>query len=111
MARALTEALFDPFLMAYKLIKFKNSGFYWINIICLVIMVFFSLIFNEFLILYCCGLEYNTHIEIAIRSNPLRKESNSGLTETVVDNGYLIELSKTENWENEINDNYQIKIL
>ena len=104
MARALTEAIFDPFQMAYKLRKFKNSAFYWINIICLMIMVFFSLVFNEFLILYCYGLEYNTHIEIAIRSNPLRKESNSGLSETTDDGGYLTELPKTENYENGINE-------
>jgi hypothetical protein len=98
MARALTEALFDPFQMAYKLRQFKNSAFYWINIICLMIMVFFSLIFNEFLILYCCGLEYNTHIEITKRSDPLKRQSD--MSET--DDGYLTELPKNDKFEKEI---------
>jgi hypothetical protein len=98
MARALTEALFDPFQMAYKLRQFKNSAFYWINIICLLIMVFFSLVFNEFLILYCCGLEYNTHIEITKRSDPLKRQSD--MSET--DDGYLTELPKNDKYESEI---------
>lgn len=69
MARALTEAIFDPFQIAYKLRDHFKTVFYWVNVVCLVIMVFSSLVYNEFIILYCCGLEYNTHIEIRNRGN------------------------------------------
>jgi succinate dehydrogenase hydrophobic anchor subunit len=66
--RALTEAIFDPFLIGSSLFEYKNTSFYWINMVCLVIMVFASLVFTEFIVLYCCGLEYYTHIEITRRA-------------------------------------------
>jgi hypothetical protein len=66
--RALTEAIFDPFLIGSSLFDYKNTSFYWINMVCLVIMVFASLVFTEFIVLYCCGLEFYTHIEISRRA-------------------------------------------
>ena len=68
MVRAITEAIFDPILVGYKLFEYKDKFFYWINMICLILMVFASLIFTEFIVLYCFGLEYSTHIEIYERS-------------------------------------------
>ena len=68
MVRALTEAIFDPILIGYKLFEYKDKFFYWINMICLILMVFASLVFTEFIVLYCFGLEYSTHIEIYERS-------------------------------------------
>ena len=67
MVRALTEAIFDPFLFSYKLKEKWKEAFYWINLSCLVLMVFSSLVFTEFIILYCCNLELNTHLEITKR--------------------------------------------
>ena len=66
--RALTEAIFDPILIGLKLANYKKSSFFWINMVCLILMVFASLIFTEFIVLYCCGLEYYTHIEIIRRA-------------------------------------------
>jgi len=66
--RALTEAIFDPILIGIELSDYKYTSFYWINMICLAIMVFASLVFTEFIVLYCFGLEYYTHIEISRRA-------------------------------------------
>ena len=66
--RALTEAIFDPILIGLKLANYKKTSFYWINMACLILMVLASLIFTEFIVLYCCGLEYYTHIEISRRA-------------------------------------------
>ena len=68
MVRALTEAIFDPVLIGIQLSDYKNTSFYWINMVCLIIMVIASLIFTEFIVLYCFGLEYYTHIEISRRA-------------------------------------------
>ena len=47
----------------------KRNVFYLIfNIILAIIVLFFGAVYNEFLILYCCGLEFETHNEISKRS-------------------------------------------
>ena len=72
MTRALAESIIDPFVFIYDSFKGKNkdvSMFYRIIIlIFLLIASFLSLIYNDFIILYCCGLEYNTHLEIQKRT-------------------------------------------
>lgn len=76
---------------------------------------FFSLVFNEFLILYFCNLEYNTHAEIAIRSlikgNILGDDDDNEIERKIsFDEGYEIELQKkkesikTDDIEDTIND-------
>ena len=63
---ALAESIKDPFLNIMQLIKTKDpkNPFLWFSLIVSVITVFFSLVYNEFLILKCCNLGYNTHVEI-----------------------------------------------
>ena len=73
MTRALAESIIDPFVCIYKLIVYnrinKNGLLYYILIlISLFIISFLSLVYNDFIVLYCCGLEYNTHFEIDKRS-------------------------------------------
>ena len=76
MGRALFELLLDPFTVIYKLLidekikdRIKDFWIYFGIIISLLfIMSFFSLVYNEFIILYCCHLDYNTFIEIRERS-------------------------------------------
>ena len=80
MTRALAESIIDPFDFIYLFINRKknnnmknnnilNSIFYFIVIfIFLLITSFLSFVYNDFIILYCCGLEYNTHLEIQKRS-------------------------------------------
>ena len=88
MVRALTEAIFDPFLFGYKQREYWKEAFYWINISCLVLMVFSSLVFTEFIILYCCNLEYYTHLEITKRgriTNDTISENSSSFGEYILD--------------------------
>lgn len=61
---ALAESIKDPFLNIRKLIDNPKIPFLWFSLIVSVITVFFSLVYNEFLILKCCNLGYNTHVEI-----------------------------------------------
>ena len=74
MTRALAESIIDPFVFIY-LFKFKpnkedenNNYYYIIIIIALLIITFLSFVYNDFIVLYCCGLEYDTHLEIQKRA-------------------------------------------
>ena len=73
MTRALAESILDPIAFICKLVVYnrfnKNLLLYYILIfISLFIISFLSLVYNDFIVLYCCGLEYNTHLEINKRS-------------------------------------------
>ena len=46
----------------------KNYAYFFINLIIGLIISFFGLAFNEFIILYFCGLEKDTHLQIVKRS-------------------------------------------
>jgi len=88
MVRALTEAIFDPFSFGIKNRDKWKEAFYLINLSCLVFMVFASLVFTEFIILYCCNLEYYTHLEITKRgriSNDSVSEDSSYFGEYILD--------------------------
>ena len=74
MSRALFESTLDPFLFLYNSLTFKRKNDYegyWIYFsivfFCLSIIAFFSLVYNDFIILYCCGLELDTYKEITDR--------------------------------------------
>ena len=72
MTRALAESIIDPFDFIYLFI-FKpssnlNNYYYIIIIIALFIISFLSFVYNDFIVLYYCGLEYNTHLEIQKRA-------------------------------------------
>jgi hypothetical protein len=74
MTRALCESIFDPFLVMYYYLdsKYTKDLKYWVYfgiiLLCTIIMDLCSCIYNEFIILYCWGLDYNTHIEITKRA-------------------------------------------
>ena len=76
MTRALTECILDPILYSISTYGKENIWYYIINIICLIIMGFCSLVYNDFLVLYFCGLENNTHLEITKRSQLLSTVSS-----------------------------------
>ncbi len=48
--------------------KEKNYFYFFLNLILLVIFDICGLIFNEFLVINCCGLEYNTYNSIVVRA-------------------------------------------
>ena len=80
MTLSLFELLLDPFFVTYTLYierpnKFKNFiDFCLYSIIipfCLLIMSFFSLVYNDFIVLYCFGLQKNTYLEIKKRTKTI----------------------------------------
>ena len=83
MTRALCESIFDPFLVMYYYLdnKYNKDPKYWVYfgiiLLCTMIMDLCSCIYNEFIILYCWGLEYNTHIEITKRATCYESEIGS----------------------------------
>ena len=101
MTRALAETIIDPFIVFYfcfidgENIK-QNVWYIVINLICLVLIVFCSLVYNDFIILYCFGLEHNTYTEIRKRSefniDILGEEDNDNDNDS--DDGEKIELEK-----------------
>ena len=73
MSRALFESTLDPLLFLYNTLTAKNdkNPEYWLyfglTIFSLTVIAFFSLVYNDFIILYCCGLEQNTYNGITTR--------------------------------------------
>ena len=78
MARAFTDYFVTPIYILYYYF-FENDfdvegslkkGFYFgLNISLSLVISFCGLVFNEFLVLFCCGLERDTHDQISKRSN------------------------------------------
>ena len=82
MTRALAEIFLDPLIIMYTLYRdneindFSFWVFYVMSIFCLIIMTFCSCVYNDFIVLYCCGLEYNTYGEIIKRSYSIEITNN-----------------------------------
>jgi len=114
MTRALAESILDPFIILYYLILFiiDNTqpekekqkekeqkkfiyAYYILIIFCLIIIAFCSLVYNDFIVLYCWGMEENTYIEIKKRSysnlnNAILDENDSDSDEDDNDNDNAI---------------------
>ena len=90
MTRALAETVVDPLIILYDLFEgndaknIKWTYYLIINFFCLIIIVFCSLVYNDFIILYCFGLEENTYSEIRKRSiiREMNNLSDSSLDES-----------------------------
>ena len=83
MTRALAESILDPFYIIFGHItkKKKNLPYFIITLICSIAMVFCSCVYNEIFVLYCCGLEKNTHLEIEIQVKQNLELINEGKDE------------------------------
>ena len=76
MAKTLAVYILNPFMYIYYYTnekdfisgEEKNFFYFLINVILAVIISFFGCVYNEFLIIYCCRLDYETHCEIASRA-------------------------------------------
>ena len=72
MARSFAKYFLNPFFNIYYYLEeddFHNNILYFI--ICEIINIiidFFYYVYNEYIILYCCGLEHDTHDEIFERA-------------------------------------------
>ena len=76
MASTALEYFLNPFFFIinfakdsdFKINGVKNYAYFFINLIIGLIISFFGLAFNEFIILYFWGLDKNTHLQIVKRS-------------------------------------------
>ena len=75
MAKSIAIYILNPILLIYSYfyendfqIEGKSNIIYLIvNIILSIIIGFFGFVYNEFLVLFCCGLEFETHLVISKR--------------------------------------------
>ena len=65
----------------------RNYAYFIINLIINLIISFFSLVYNEFLILYICNLDKETHQQISNRS---------AMDENII---YLDDIDDDDNYE------------
>ena len=103
--KILADNFIDPLLIVYYFL-FKNDlhnfFFFIFNLILSIIMNFFGLVFNDFIILYCCNLEHETYYEISKRAYNIEKImplQNFEIRETI-DDEYEIsyERNKTQDF-------------
>ena len=84
MTRALAEIFLDPFICLYTLYRDNKQYdsnfwvFYGSNIFCLIIMTFCSCVYNDLIVLYCCGLEYDTYSEVTKRALTIDIDADYG---------------------------------
>ena len=77
MTRALFDNILGIFYFIYNSIKEDskekkiNTYYFWINIVLQLVIVFFNLIYNEFLVLYICDMNINTYFEISNRGKEI----------------------------------------
>ena len=85
MARSLIKYLMNPFFnifFFYNKIEFNNNYIYFILFEFISLIVdFFGCIYNEYIIIYCCNLEYETKDAIierafSLENSPITNPSN-----------------------------------
>jgi hypothetical protein len=77
MNKNLADIIINPLYIIYYFISGvdfmkigeKNYAYFLVNFVLLIIFDICGLIFNEFLILFCCGLNYNTYKSITFRAS------------------------------------------
>jgi hypothetical protein len=87
MTRALAESILDPFIVLYNFFLLNTKSlndcvYFGLIVFCLIINALCSLIYNDFIVLYCCGMEHNTYLEINNRlynslNNAILNENDS----------------------------------
>ena len=110
MSRALFESTLDPFVFIYNFFtihKYEENYVKWIYfsvvLFSLLVIAFFSLIYNDFLVLNCCGLAYNTYSGINSRLG----DDNIERQDTIID----IARTKSSNSTESNFDNYEMQII
>ena len=98
MTRTLSDIALDIFYFIYYS-KFKETGgkrifslYFWANFIGQIIVVFFSFVYNEFIVLNFCGFGVNTHYQISRRASDT--ELYIGGNDKDIDNDNQSEISE-----------------
>ena len=77
MTTTFMDYILNPFILIYyfaaeeDFISYgeKNYAYFLINLILSIIITFFGCVYNEFLILFCYGLQLNTHNQVTKRAD------------------------------------------
>ena len=85
MTKALTDYIMNPATILFEFSiekdfltgKRRNYGYFFLNLIISIIITICGCIHNEILVLYFCGLEYQTHDQISKRAKYLDNEISS----------------------------------
>ena len=116
-SRALIESTLDPIYYLYNTITFNQKDAYelfWLHFsfafFCLLVISFFTLIYNDFIILYCCGLEYNTYSEITNRLYSEELNKDSIFSDDIATSSSLDSEDKNSIINIELNGDYMIHI-
>ena len=80
MTKTLSDYILNPIYLIYycfvrgdfKINDKLNPWYFSINIVLSLIISFFGCVYNEFIILFCCNLEINTHDQISKRAKNLK---------------------------------------
>lgn len=99
MAKSIAIYILNPILLIYSYfyendfqIEGKSNIIYLIvNIILSIIIGFFGFVYNEFLVLFCCGLEFETHLVISKRSQFQFENAVQELKSIINDESFLDE--------------------
>ena len=93
MTRALADYILVPILIIFYYVwegDFTINGqkifiYFFINCIISIIVVGCGLVYNEFIILFCCDLAYDTHYEVSKRATIIDLENNDFHLNEVID--------------------------
>ena len=86
--KTLTDYFVNPiYILYYKLRKkdFDRTEYFIINMICSLIITFFGCVYNEFIILFFCGLEFDTYEEVSKRASNLERLSKISINLNDID--------------------------
>lgn len=97
MTRTLTDSILDPFLIIFYFFGEKdftigndqNLFYFIINLILSIIINFWGCVYNEIIVLFFYGLEYNTHLVVSDRASMNHKEEDN----EIEINGFHYEIS------------------
>jgi hypothetical protein len=109
MTRTLSDIALDIFYFIYYSKKKESGGksifslYFWANFIGQIIVVFFSFVYNEFIVLNFCGFGVNTHYQISRRASNM--ELYSGGNDKDVNND-----NQSENSEASLNEDLNISL-
>lgn len=77
--KALFDYILTPLIIVYYFISKDNNDndlySFIINLFISLITVFCSLIYNDFIIIFCCDMEHNTHYEVSKRASVMDLEA------------------------------------
>ena len=110
MTRTLTDSILDPFLIIFYYFAEKDftigengeqSIFYFImNLILSIIINFWGCVYNEIIVLFFYGLEYNTHLAVSERAiiNHIEEYNNKEINE-------ILEIGEFPDYKFSFNEN------